>query len=273
MHADQQPYRELYDAIMDDEPTSENLASWIERNPGEVEWLQAFRSHSGPTVPVSTEDLWRLYALSRVIQLLTLPFQRGRADGSAWAGPEITASDLSSFVGDLGMTVVAPEHFSPFDCEIVTAVQGAERDQPIALTEIHWPALMLGDMLIARAGVSIIGGANWFDATIASTSMLYWALRRKTRPYEDQSHGWGGNSQWRTAFRRDYRVGSKLYYNVEGKYDLADSEPPAREGNPLTRQERIELLTNRCFIVTAKHSAEVWPYDDRIVLDAPRSGH
>jgi hypothetical protein len=38
---------------------------------------------------------------------------------------------------------------------------------------------------------------------------------------------------------------------------------------PLTRSERIELLTHRCLISVAEPSDdELWPYNDRIVLEA-----
>ena len=30
--------------------------------------------------------------------------------------------------------------------------------------------------------------------------------------------------------------------------------------------ERIELLVNRCFILTAKPAEDLWPYDDRLVM-------
>lgn len=127
---------------------------------------------------------------------------------------------------------------------------------------------------ICRAGVSAIGGRHVCSAPLAQTSTLYWAYRRKYRPYVDLSHGWGSNSQWRTSFRRDYRIDGHLYYNVDGEHDLSLHKltgPCSGSGNEtdsLTRQERLELLIHRCFITTDKPGSALWPYDDKVVLRA-----
>lgn len=81
-----------------------------------------------------------------------------------------------------------------------------------------------------------------------------------------------GNSQWRTSFRRDYRIDGRLHYNVDGEHDLSPHKPTgpySGSGNDkyhLTRRERLELLIYRCFIVAAKEERGLWPYDDKIVL-------
>lgn len=246
---------------------SGSLSAWISRNSAEIVWLQEFGKRSSPQATASEEELWRLYALSRVIELLALSFQTGDADGSSWRGPGVSPKAFRSFACELGLTLVEPERFSPFDCEIVSVTSAADRDQPVTFIESHWPCLMLGGMLVCRAGTSVAGGANLIDESIAGSSTLYWAYRRKARPYQDLSHGWGHNSQWRTSFRRDYRLGSHVYYNVDGKHDLAADALVADEEFPLTRAERIELLTHRCFIVTQKPSDDLWPYHDRITVD------
>jgi len=269
MHENQRPYRELVDALFEGGAASaaELIFPWLERHAAERDWLAAFALRSGPNTGVAIEDLWRLYGLSRVLQLLILGFQSGDADGSAWAGPTITPPELAAFAGQLGLSVLVPTRFSAFECEIVQAEQALAKDAPVALVQHHWPCLMLGELLIQRAGVSIRGGSSRFDASVAGTSTLYWAYRRKTRPYQDLSHGWGGNSQWRTRFRRDYRVGTKLHYNVDGEHSLVEAQATLdRDG--LTREERSELLTHRCFILTTKPSDDLWPYDDRLTLDA-----
>lgn len=268
MHVDQQPYRELYDAMLGGggEFQADSLTVWIARNSAEAEWLRNLRLRSAPQNPMAQEELWRLYALSRIIQLLALSFQTGTADGSSWSGPGVSQAEFRSFALALGLTVVEPQTFSPFDCEITGVKRTDDRDAPIELLGSQWPCLMLGEMLICRAGASVAGGANFIDQTVAASSTLYWACRRKTRPYQDLSHGWGSNSQWRTSFRRDYRTASHVYYNVDGQHDLASETLAPEKDDSLSRQERIELLTHRCFVVTNKPSDDLWPYDDRIAL-------
>jgi len=83
--------------------------------------------------------------------------------------------------------------------------------------------------------------------------------------------GWGSNSQWRTDFRRDYAIDGTYYYNVDGKWDVRELAP--REGpgngeptrNEISEEERIELLTHRCFVRTAKPHNDLWPYNDYFV--------
>ncbi|WP_437297214.1 hypothetical protein [Sorangium sp. So ce426] len=111
------------------------------------------------------------------------------------------------------------------------------------------------------------GGSDVIRKGIAESSTMYWAYRRKNRPQQDLSQGWGSNSQWRTAFRRDYRVGQTSYYNVDGKRDLSALESTVEDDEGLTREERVELLTNRCFIFTAKPHDDLWPYDDKLQID------
>lgn len=214
---------------------------------------------------MSAEDGWRLYALSRVIELLMLSFQHGTADGTDWPGPGIAIEEVCTFARGLGLTVVSPDRYSPFDCEIVTATPARDPHEPPSLIAVHWPCLMLGDMLICRAGTSIHAGEAIVNPEIATSSTLYWAYRRKNRPYVDRSQGWGSNSQWRTRFRRDYRVGDRLFYNVDGGIDLASSQTGPSDDPELTRAERAELLIHRCFVITIKPSDDRSPYDDRIV--------
>lgn len=91
MHSDQSPYRELHDAVLERKPfTSAALSSWLERHGSEATWLAEFRARSGPRTPASEEELWRLYGVSRIIEMLNLSFQSGEADGSAWPGPCIS---------------------------------------------------------------------------------------------------------------------------------------------------------------------------------------
>jgi hypothetical protein len=244
---------------------SSSLATWLSRYPDEVRWLDSFGAANGPDTSILQEDSWRLYALSRVLQLLLLSFQTGTSDGSDWGGPGVSAPDVCSFARDLGLSEFVPEEFAAIDCEIVTATQAPAPGDPARISDVHWPGFRLGDLIVCRSGVSIRAGTTVANARVATSSTLYWAYRRKNRPYQDLSHGWGGNSQWRTSFRRDYKSGSHLFYNVDGEYDL--SIPDLRGPNDiLTHAERIELLTNRCFILTEKPHDDHWPYDDRLVV-------
>lgn len=244
--------------------TPKLLAEWLRRYPGELTWLDWFRRERGPAARASHEELWRLYALSRVIEVMNLSFQTGDADD--WPGPGLPASDVAAFARDLGLAVVIPERYTAFDCEIVTVAGTADDAAPAELVDVRWPGLMLGELLICRAGVTVRAGATVMNPLIASSSPMYWAYRRRTRPHEDLSHGWGHNSQWRTSFRRDYRIARRTYYNVDGERDLlVDDLSDALDGDPpLTRSERIELLLNRCFILTPKPGHDRWPYDDRL---------
>jgi hypothetical protein len=211
---------------------------------------------------VEREDLWRLYALSRVNQILLLRFQRAKADTSDRPGLSVSQDEYVAFAEALGFAVAQTPAFSPFYHEIVEVEYADDRRQPVSLRGSYWPCLMLGDMLFSRAGVRVCGGNEVLRKEVAESSTLYWAYRRKNRPHQDLSQGWGSNSQWRTAFRRDYRVGQELYYNVDGTHDLSVPEPPTEDDNELTREERVELLTNRCFIFTTKPDGDLWPYDD-----------
>jgi len=238
---------------------------WVDANADERDWLRSFAHRRGTPVPVaSIEELWRLYALGRVNEVLLLRFQQGHADGSAWMGPPISLDEYLAFAEALGLTVAEAPVFSPFYHEIVE-VENAEDDrQPLLLLDTIWPGLMLDQMLFSRAGVRVSGGRDLVSKTVAETSTLYWAYRRKNRACQDRSQGWGSNSQWRTKFRRDYRVGQDLYYNVDGVHDLGAVEAPNEGSEDLTREERIELLTHRCFVTTTKPHDDLWPYNDRL---------
>lgn len=261
-----------------------DIKAWFhEHGAEEAGWLQNFSKRARLDIRPEPEDLWRLYALSRVLEVMALSFQTGRADGSDWPGPGMTVQEWCSFAERLGLTVHVPQRFSPFDCELYRPENGNDPDQPITLAKVHWPCLMLGNLLICRAGVAALGGRKVFSAHVAETSTLYWAYWRKYRRCADLSNGWGSNSQWSTSFRRDYRIDGRLYYNVDGEYDLAPHKPinpyhPPRpqpvypwqereeQKYPLTRRERLELLIHRCFIVADKQQPGLWPYDDKIVL-------
>jgi len=267
----QQRFRELHDILLDYKGNSayaDVLLPWLSESKEIQQWLHAFSQREGrPIPPASVEDLWSLYAVSRVFDLLILRFQESDAD-SGWAGPNITSHELIAFIEALGLTVTQPTEFSTFYHEVVKVDQN--EDEATRIVAYKWPCVMLGHMLILRAGVEVRASANTLMPGIADRSTLYWAYRRKGRPYQDLSHGWGHNSQWRTSFRRDYAIGESTYFNVDGKCDLAANGldcPDEEDSNDgLTLAERIELLTNRCFVTCAKPHGDLWPYDDRLTV-------
>jgi hypothetical protein len=74
VHSSQADYRELFDLIhgKHSRPLYRYvIAPWVESHAGEREWLRSFVSRGGNPIPHSdVEDLWRLYALSRVNETL-----------------------------------------------------------------------------------------------------------------------------------------------------------------------------------------------------------
>ena len=267
MLASQADYRGLFDSIhtKDCRPLYAHvLAPWVDAHAAERDWLCSFASRSGsPVPPAEPEDLWRLYALSRVNEILLLCFQRGRADGTDWPGLKVSLDEYVWFAESLGLAVAEAQPFSPFYHEIVKVDQADNEEQPVTLLSTFWPCLMLGNMMFSRAGVRVSGGKRFIRKEVAESSTLYWAYRRKNRPYQDLSHGWGSNSQWRTSFRRDYLLGRAVHYNVDRRHDLSRPESRSEDRDGLTCEERIELLTNRCFITAMKAHGDLYPYDDR----------
>jgi hypothetical protein len=219
-------FRALHDEIRDYEG-GDVYADVVRRHALDEErrWLEAFGKRRGRPIPDATaEELWELYALSRVVDVLRL------------------GADIAEFMESLGLQRIAPRPFHPFFHEIVSIGAPAE----------VWPGYMLGPLVMARAGVVV---DEDFPKEIAEQSTLYWAYRRANRRTEDLSMGWGSNSQWRTGFRRDYVLDGILYYNVDGKGGRGLDDD-------LDAAEKLELLRHRCFVRCPKRHDDRWPYDD-----------
>lgn len=270
MYATQAPYRDLYEALLDhdgDSALKDVLLPWVDEQDGERRFLERFAvpcdRHGWPSA--TDEDLCRLYAAGRVNELLLLAFQPATEPAGAPSGAAIDLRGYVRFMGCLGFRVVNRPAFDPFFHEIVTAGATVGSEE-ITITSEHWPTLMLGDLLFSRAGCSILAPTRRLDPSIATRSTLHWAHRRRYRPTRDLSVGWGSNSQWRTRFRRDYRTGGMLHFNVDGTVDAAEavhSDARNRSRQDLTAEERIELLTHRCFVRTRRPDDELWPWDER----------
>jgi hypothetical protein len=175
-----------------------------------------------------------------------------------------------------GIGLVPFEHddaFSPFHHELVEVVADESQGQ-VTVERVLWGGFMFGDLLIGRAGVRVRAPAALLDPDVAVRSRLFFTFRRRARPTNDRSHGWGSNSQWATMFDRFYQDEGGLHFNWDGAVDLG-AEPPARDGpagpspdaeRPLER--RRELLVNRCFVRAPLPDDEPdwYPYDTRLSL-------
>lgn len=233
--------------------------------------LEARTWRINPSMPdVNKEDVfnsYELHALSRVSDMLLLPYQPNRQNED-WTGPPVTLDERTEWFQSLGMILIENQPFSPFYHEIVEVEQASDPAEPITLLETVWPGFMLDHLLICRAGVKVRGGAQHIRKDLAETSTLCQTYWRISRPTDDASHGWGSNSQWATTFRRDYVDATTYYYNVDGRYDLnsANVLPDSDmqrilDEQGLTIAEMIELVRHRCFILTDKDNSQggLWP--------------
>lgn len=254
-------FRVLYNALLDYEGTAlhaELLAPWLEKNDEARQWLRGFAQRPGsPIPPASPWELQALYAVNRVNDLLLGVFQPAIVDDEP-ALP-ISLDEYVAFMTALGFEAVVATAFSPFYHEIVEIAPHESEEAPVEITGSFWPSLMLGNMLFSRAGVRVRSGRRWLRPELAASSTLYWTFRRRNRPCNDLSHGWGGNSQWGTDFRRDYRFGREIYLNADGKRDATHPNSPWREPCPLSPAELKEILIHRCF-VTLSNADDDYPY-------------
>jgi hypothetical protein len=115
-------------------------------------------------------------------------------------------------------------------------------------------------MLLVRAGVTVRAGGNVLDAVVASRSPLYWSWWRRNRGLVDCSHGWSGNSQWRTDFGRTTSSATNCHYNV----DRHPSESRHRPWHTLRPEQSLSLLRFRCS-TTVDLGPDQWPFYDHYV--------
>lgn len=221
------------------------VSRWLRCNQGEVEWLKGLPDACGDAVPkLQREDLWGLYALSRVSDELISKVEQGSKFLEAY----------QLFMLGLGLQEVQETAFHPFYHEISHVRETAESDAPIEIQSTIWPGYMHGSLMISRAGVSVTGGKNRVKKRIAENSTIYWTYRRNARPCMDLSMGWGHNSQWRTSFRRDYRTATQFQYNVDGKREPSDPS--------LSEADRVELVRHRSFVLSEADASDLFPYHE-----------
>jgi hypothetical protein len=221
------------------------------------------------TIPLEPEHedlqitLWGLYAASRVRDALLLAHQPGPADDGVgeldgWLYRKqpcfrpVPVDQITRFFAAIGCQPVTEASFDPILHEIITCQAAAEPDAPIQVTGQAWPALMIGELVFTRAGVHVRAGSAHAVPGLADRSALQWEYWRRHRITSDRSFGWGGNSQWRTNFRRDYITSRGHVYNFDALsgwhrelgliYERAPEQPlPAAE---------VSFIKNRCRLRT-----------------------
>lgn len=225
---------------------------------------------------VHSEELWSLYALSRVNDALLFSFQLSAPQDDSFVAKSqgyvqshskelVTPQQYLQFFEAIGFEHRALSEFHPFTCEIVEVVPDENVMQPVVEHEF-WPALMWGNMLWSRAGVRVRARSCDIDKTTAELSTLHWSRYRLFRRTDDLSIGWGSNSQWSTRFRRDYDENGCYFYNVDGRsfenvhwlwnFDETDFTGdkyfvyafPDEPRETWRTKERRELLTYRCWV-------------------------
>src|SRR6476619_6070092 len=87
--------RDLYEKILnyEGEGVYENvLKTWVTENNYRNYLSNTFdKFQADKNFDLPQDGIWELYALTRVIDILTLPFQtNNKADGSEWLGPKLS---------------------------------------------------------------------------------------------------------------------------------------------------------------------------------------
>ncbi|MEV4837719.1 hypothetical protein AB0K05_24570 [Nonomuraea sp. NPDC049486] len=261
-------WRSLYESVLGHEGdgSGDMLLRWLDEHPAHVAEVREAGRPGSHLVPLGKSTgrgyspLERLYAVNRILDLLILNYQDIAND----AYPPVGV--YPAFCEALGADRIGRRAFHPFFHEVVEVRQADDPDEPPSIVEERWPGYMMGSMLLTRAGVIVTAGARHLVAGVADRSTLYWTFWRRSRPYQDLSHGWGSNSQWGTSFRRDYLVDGRLHYNVDEFLDPADSRG-GDEGD-LDPASTIEIVRYRCSTVV-DHGGELFPYNDHHVEPAP----
>ncbi|ELP31414.1 hypothetical protein [Rhodopirellula baltica] len=257
----QLPFAELHRTLLEydgNDAYGHVLNKWFSYNADQCDWIADFQRRTNDDWNTATDDdLAQLYAIFRVTSVLLLRFQTRIVD-SGYDGPAISHSDFCRFHERLGFQVRSETQYHPFFHEILSVRQSANDDDPISVAKCAWPCLMLGDLMFCRSGCSVVAGCNSARKSVVERSTLYWTYRRNDRPCNDLSHGWGHNSQWRTAHRRDYLAHQRFHYNVDGNVSLNDANA---ETDELPRQTCIDLVRDRCLLNASIDDDDLWPYD------------
>jgi hypothetical protein len=246
------------------------LRPWLAAHAQAVDGLHHIGQPQSRSVSLDSEVLWGLYAFSRTTEYLTASFQPAApTDYDEPFARHLPRDPYPQWVEALGGWWPSPVSFHPFLHEIVDVQTADEPTEPPSVVHQWWPGFFVESMLMARAGVTVRSGRQWMNSIVARSSTLYWAWTRRHRPVMDLSHGWGGNSQWRTNFRRDYWADGMLHYNVDAM--RRPNDPYDDRGERLTEDVAIELVRHRCSIT--KDHGDVWVYDSHHTEPAPAWPH
>lgn len=217
-------------------------------------------------VGLSQDEIWELYALSRILDILTLGFQPDNlSEDSKWENIDLTVQQYIEFSNLIGLETSTPQLFNPFNCEIIEAQKGKNN---FNITQSTFPAVKLKNLMIKRAGVIVTLNPELYDLNLANHSAIYWAFKRNNRKYFDMSQGWGSNSQWRTELRLDIETHDSFIYNLLGEHDLNKLPKSALEQlgvDALEIEEAIELTKFRHFVKCTKNDSDLFPYDYKYI--------
>lgn len=216
------------------------IAEWLAVNGGAIKAMHSISSAEWAAAPIARQLSEVLYAVGRILDLLI----ERPDDGAA----------LAYFASALKAELFWHSSYHPWFHEIthVRVTTGSAAAQ-VGVCETMWPGVMLGSLLLARQGVTVEASTELIDPRLAESSTLYWAHTRRGRPTADLSTGWGSNSQWATAFRRDYLTEKHAHFNVDARFRV----PAAERG--LSEQEAQDLVRNRMFL-TQEVDREIWPW-------------
>jgi hypothetical protein len=259
MHVNQEPYHELYGKILSyggQALFSDVVVPWLESAREEKTWLPDLARRASPENAMEQEENWRLYALSRIVDLLSVGATPGVAAGaSGWSIATLTIGEFRTAMEELGLEAIHAPSFHPFFHEVTSVEQAPDPSAPPVVSSEVWPGYRIGRLLLCRARSRVVAGRDHLVKEVAETSCMYWAFARHNRPRSDLSVGWGSNSQWRTSFRLDYEVAGTYFFNHGGKGLLE------RDDDVLEQDEKLELLRHRCFVRCTKDDSDFWPYD------------
>ncbi|MFZ6768221.1 tetratricopeptide repeat protein [Undibacterium sp. Di26W] len=211
-----------------------------------------------PWPPVSRYDLWTLFYTMRANEILIYSLHPSRF---RYRKHNVSLERYVALFEHIGFDIHWPLAFHTFDCEVVEIEQ--TEDETIEITKIFWPAIMLGNMMFSRAGVSVRAPKHLLTKGIAESHCLYWTYERESRSksFHENSNDW-------IAFRRDFDLGDRYAYNVDGggsieTFDLCNPFDGDFVDSDLTVEQRIDLLRYRCIVNMERNQyQDFWPFYD-----------
>ncbi|NNE88415.1 MAG: hypothetical protein HKN27_10100 [Silicimonas sp.] len=249
MHQNQSTYRTLCEAVWAyDGPSlfDDLLAPWLDTAQAEIAWLCDLTPvlASLPS-KLPREDLWRLYALTRLLDVIRLGM-------APLATPHtIEPEEYTRFAEALSLTAVEPSSYHPFWHEVVAIEVAVSQSAMPRLVRTQWATLMLGPLLISRGGATVNAGSDVMNPDVALKSTLYWAYVRNGRSTRDLGSDWGSNSQWRTEHRLDYATQTEFHFNKGGTGETFDETPLI---------DALELLRYRCCLTSRRYDGPDFPH-------------